>query len=581
MRRVFLLLAVVALIVAACGDDDVFSGTTEAGDSTTTIATVTTTTIAQTTLAPTTTEGVTGTVAKGGEKRDPADARSLVLSRQSRTGGVGTVINGDKEVGDDTLEYGDRGSDPLLDVLWDDCAAGDMGACDELYRQSPIGSEYEGFGDTCGGTTEGGAWCETVIDVTDPYLYGVYDECHNGDMAACDTLYLESPAGSHFEWFGYTCGLVSDGSGWCVDLIPDETTTRLDDLYAACEGGDMQACDDLYLESPTGSDYEAFGATCGNRTDGSRWCVDEDLSGISGGDINGYGDDPTLDALWDDCAGGDMTACDALYTESPMGSEYEAFGDTCGNRTPGGTWCVDETIDGGSCSYGDDPALDALWDACAGGDMQACDDLYAQSPAGSECEAFGDTCGNTTPGGEWCVGIPADSTCGDATLDALWDACAGGDMQACDDLFIQSPAGSACEAFGDTCGATTTGGEWCAGAPAGSACGDATLDALWESCAGGDMQACDDLYMQSPAGSACEAFGDTCGNTATGGEWCAGAPADSTCGDPALDTLYSACASGDMQACDDLYMQSPAGSACEAFGDTCGNTASGGTWCTP
>lgn len=45
-----------------------------------------------------------------------------------------------------------------------------------------------------------------------------------------------------------------------------------------------------------------------------------------------YGDDETLDALWDECAGGSGTACDELFFESPIGSVYEAFGNTCGNR---------------------------------------------------------------------------------------------------------------------------------------------------------------------------------------------------------------------------------------------------------
>ena len=57
--------------------------------------------------------------------------------------------------------------------------------------------------------------------------------------------------------------------------------------------------------------------------------------------VNTYGDDAYLDGLWDDCAAGDMTACDALYQESPIGSEYETFGDTCGYLTSGGTWCVE------------------------------------------------------------------------------------------------------------------------------------------------------------------------------------------------------------------------------------------------
>ncbi|MFN2345594.1 MAG: hypothetical protein ABR616_07750 [Dermatophilaceae bacterium] len=38
-----------------------------------------------------------------------------------------------------------------------------------------------------------------------------------------------------------------------------------------------------------------------------------------------YGSDPALDRLQDDCAAGDMDACDDLFWESPYGSDYEAF----------------------------------------------------------------------------------------------------------------------------------------------------------------------------------------------------------------------------------------------------------------
>ena len=48
-----------------------------------------------------------------------------------------------------------------------------------------------------------------------------------------------------------------------------------------------------------------------------------------------YGDDPHLDALWDDCEAGDMVACDDLYFVSPRGSDYEAFGDNCGTQGRG------------------------------------------------------------------------------------------------------------------------------------------------------------------------------------------------------------------------------------------------------
>jgi len=70
----------------------------------------------------------------------------------------------------------------------------------------------------------------------------------------------------------------------------------------------------------------------------------DDLEGstdIIFSDADTYGDDPELDALWDGCAAGDMAACDDLYFESPLNSEYEEFGDTCGGlgRPDGQVWC--------------------------------------------------------------------------------------------------------------------------------------------------------------------------------------------------------------------------------------------------
>jgi hypothetical protein len=55
-----------------------------------------------------------------------------------------------------------------------------------------------------------------------------------------------------------------------------------------------------------------------------------------------YGDDAQLDALWDACADGDLAACDELYLDSPIGSAYEAFGDSCGGRQfeDTGVWCA-------------------------------------------------------------------------------------------------------------------------------------------------------------------------------------------------------------------------------------------------
>src|SRR5699024_7797736 len=49
-------------------------------------------------------------------------------------------------------------------------------------------------------------------------------------------------------------------------------------------------------------------------------------------DVDSYGDDAFLDMLWDGCAAGDMVACDDLFVESPLWSEYEDFGYECGTQ---------------------------------------------------------------------------------------------------------------------------------------------------------------------------------------------------------------------------------------------------------
>jgi hypothetical protein len=42
------------------------------------------------------------------------------------------------------------------------------------------------------------------------------------------------------------------------------------------------------------------------------------------------GDDPDLDALWDDCDASDYAGCATLWIESPFGSNYDSFAETCG-----------------------------------------------------------------------------------------------------------------------------------------------------------------------------------------------------------------------------------------------------------
>lgn len=60
----------------------------------------------------------------------------------------------------------------------------------------------------------------------------------------------------------------------------------------------------------------------------------------------GFGDDAGLDILWLACEAGEGAACDELFERSPVGSEYELFGVSCGNR-PLVLDCTTE-LDGGT-----------------------------------------------------------------------------------------------------------------------------------------------------------------------------------------------------------------------------------------
>lgn len=125
----------------------------------------------------------------------------------------------------------------------------------------------------------------------------------------------------------------------------------LDQFADRCFSGDLEACDDLYLESPLGSDYERYGSTCARRN-GETYggCVElydsaPDAELPPGEDPGDLGDDPALDDLTQRCFEGEMQACDQLYFQSPLGSDYETYGATCGGRTE---------ADGGACvaTYG-------------------------------------------------------------------------------------------------------------------------------------------------------------------------------------------------------------------------------------
>ena len=190
----------------------------------------------------------------------------------------------------------------------------------------------------------------------------------------------------------------------------------------------------------------------------------------------------------------------------------------------------------GDGTYGSNELLDGFYDDCLARDMQACDKLYLASPAGSEYEALAQTCGETGRSG--IVG-----TCEALSED---DPIAG----------ELNPQFEVIETLGD----------------------DPILDGLWGTCEVGDRETCDKLYFAAPVNSDYENFGSTCGRTEAetfggcDGPSGPGAVAvNQTYGDNGgLDSLHDACGQGIFDACDDLYSFAAPDTDYANFGRTCG-----------
>lgn len=126
--------------------------------------------------------------------------------------------------------------------------------------------------------------------------------------------------------------------------------------------------------------------------------TDEPVTVDDAGGLCADGDAVGCDVLHDWCNDGDLSACDVLWLTSPEGSSDEAFGNSCGSSIDldfqGG--CSDFIEPGGECLDGLFSGCEYLANSCNDGDMIACDVLYLAAPAGSDYEAFSDTCGGRT-----------------------------------------------------------------------------------------------------------------------------------------------------------------------------------------
>jgi serine/threonine-protein kinase PknK len=151
------------------------------------------------------------------------------------------------------------------------------------------------------------------------------------------------------------------GSGSGTSEIPEGqepgdlgSNDALNALVEPCFEGDMGACNSLWWSSDSGSTYEDYGDTCGGRdggaadADGLTTCIsDYDFTIPEGQSPGSLGSESDLDELAEECAEGDFGSCDELYSESDVGSDYEAYAKTCGGRLP--TEALDELL-GSTCA---------------------------------------------------------------------------------------------------------------------------------------------------------------------------------------------------------------------------------------
>ena len=142
--------------------------------------------------------------------------------------------------------------------------------------------------------------------------------------------------------------------GWqCWQQVDEQRDRNAGWAYDCVAGSDLDACDRLYVAAQTSPEQQRTAETCGGRGDdirperrcGQMTIGPEGTLVVAENDElepRTYGDSVELDRLWDACEDGDAAACDTLYQASPLGSDYEAFGQTCAHRNPARTLtCVE------------------------------------------------------------------------------------------------------------------------------------------------------------------------------------------------------------------------------------------------
>lgn len=173
-------------------------------------------------------------------------------------------------------------------------------------------------------------------------------------------------------------------------------------LAALSEGIDTASTNQGSTSST--SDYNLGQTGAGSDLDNGSSLTSEEIDELEAylNDLNEngtYGSGPGEDVfdIWIDCALDSVEeACTTIAADQ---HDLEALGDAAVEA-----FMVENP------AYGDNEALDAIWDTCKAGNMRACDSLAATARLESPAWTFGSTCGErTTEKLEGCVGSEFDT----------------------------------------------------------------------------------------------------------------------------------------------------------------------------
>lgn len=421
----------------------------------------------------------------------------------------------------------DLGDDADLDVLAQECFDGVLHSCDLLFLQSPAGSDYEEYGDTCAGRQEAGTeqYCELGRDeplattapspTSEPGVPTSPPETTVDTVAPVETSEPTVAPDTTVDTTVDTVAPVDTSEP--ADTEPDPsaveptpptglgTDATLDALAEECYAGDMEACDDLYFAADPGTPYREYGDTCAGRQPVGTGKVCELITDPAPGTTEPAATEPAAT----EPAATEPVVTEPTATTMPTLTVVPATSPptTDGVPTvppvsdPGATTTVPGVVPPATQSpvgLGDDPALDALAQSCFYGDMEACDTLFEQAreaglPAYQE---YADTCAGRQPldTGNWCAdtfpgAAPTTTTAPSAPTLPTVPPTTDGTSPSATTAPAPLPAGTPPEGLGD----------------------DPGLDALATSCYAGDMAACDTLFDTSPIDSPYHTYGDTCG----------------------------------------------------------------------